>query len=50
LETLLLLTVNLVRGLALDAMIGGDATRRTALLAEWKSMVLERYRRSVGRR
>ncbi len=50
LETLLLLTVNLVRGLALDAMIGGDATRRTALLAEWKSMVLERYRRSAGMR
>jgi len=50
LETLLLLTVNLVRGLALDAMIGGDAKRRTALLAEWKSIVLEQYRKSVGRR
>ena len=43
LETLLLLTVNLVRGLALDAMIGGDARRRTALLAEWKTIVLEHY-------
>lgn len=42
-ETLLLLTVNLVRGLALDAMIGGDATRRTALLAEWKSLVLREF-------
>lgn len=39
LETMLLLTVNLIRGLALDAMIGGDAARRTALLAEWKSQV-----------
>ncbi|MPZ85058.1 MAG: TetR family transcriptional regulator [Actinophytocola sp.] len=44
LQTLLLLTVNLVRGLALDAMIGGDAARRTALLAEWKTLVLARYR------
>ncbi len=50
LETLLLLTVNLVRGLALDAMIGGDAARRTALLAEWKRLVLAQYAESVGRR
>ncbi len=42
LQTLLLLTVNLFRGLALDAMIGGDPARRTALLAEWKSLVLDR--------
>lgn len=42
LETVLLLTVNLFRGLALDAMIGGDAGRRAALLAEWKSRVLRR--------
>jgi AcrR family transcriptional regulator len=42
LETVLLLTVNLFRGLALDAMIGGDAGRRATLLAEWKSMVLGR--------
>lgn len=39
LETMLLLTVNLIRGLALDAMIGGDSARRTALLAEWKALV-----------
>lgn len=45
LETLLLLTVNLFRGLAVDAMIGGDVTRRTALLAEWKALALEQYRR-----
>lgn len=44
LETLLLLTVNLFRGLALDAMIGGDPARRAALLAEWKSIALARYR------
>jgi AcrR family transcriptional regulator len=42
LKTLVLLTVNLVRGLALDAMIGGDERRRSALLAEWKSLVAER--------
>jgi AcrR family transcriptional regulator len=42
-ETLLLLTVNLVRGLALDAMIGGDATRRATLLTEWKSLVLGQF-------
>ena len=40
LRTVLLLTVNLFRGLALDAMIGGDPQRRDALLAEWKSLVL----------
>ncbi|GAB3459325.1 TetR/AcrR family transcriptional regulator [Actinophytocola sediminis] len=40
LETVLLLTVHLFRGLALDAMIGGDPGRRTALIAEWKSRVL----------
>jgi AcrR family transcriptional regulator len=44
-ETLLLLTVNLVRGLALDAMIGGDATRRATLLAEWKALVLDQFGR-----
>lgn len=32
------LTVNLTRGLALDAMIGGDAGRRERLLDEWKRM------------
>jgi AcrR family transcriptional regulator len=40
LQTVLLLTVNLFRGLALDAMIGGDPARRDTLLAEWKSLVL----------
>lgn len=50
LETLLLLTVNLVRGLALDAMIGGDESRRSTLLAEWKSMVREQYTRLAGER
>jgi AcrR family transcriptional regulator len=40
LRTALLLTVNLFRGLALDAMIGGDPARRSALLAEWKTLVL----------
>jgi AcrR family transcriptional regulator len=44
LERLLLLSVNLTRGLALDAMIGGDPDRRHALLDEWKAMVLEHYR------
>jgi AcrR family transcriptional regulator len=39
LTTVVLLTVNLVRGLALDAMIGGDEHRRAALLAEWKTLV-----------
>lgn len=41
LKTLVLLTVNMVRGLALDAMIGGDDRRRAALLAEWKRLVAE---------
>jgi AcrR family transcriptional regulator len=48
LETLLLLTVNLVRGLALDAMMGGDAKRRAALLADWKTLVLDQYRKAAG--
>ncbi|MBM7775684.1 AcrR family transcriptional regulator [Actinokineospora baliensis] len=43
LETVLLLSVNLVRGLALDAMIGGDAGRRSRLLEEWKATALARY-------
>ncbi|WP_018681108.1 TetR/AcrR family transcriptional regulator [Actinokineospora enzanensis] len=42
-ETVLLLSVNFVRGLALDAMIGGGAERRTRLLDEWKATVLSRY-------
>lgn len=35
-ETLYWLTVNLIRGLALDASIGGDPARRAHLLKEWK--------------
>lgn len=45
LKTLVLLTVNLVRGLALDAMIGGDERRRTALLGEWKTLVADHFGR-----
>ena len=44
-ETLMLLSVNLVRGLALDAMMGGGAERRTRLLDEWKSTMLDRLHR-----
>ncbi|HYQ67935.1 TetR/AcrR family transcriptional regulator [Actinophytocola sp.] len=43
LKTLVLLTVNLVRGLALDAMIGGDEGRRALLLSEWKSLVVAQF-------
>jgi AcrR family transcriptional regulator len=43
LETLFWLTVNVTRGLALDAMIGGDPARRTRLLAEWKSIATSVY-------
>ncbi|MCR3718487.1 MULTISPECIES: TetR/AcrR family transcriptional regulator [Prauserella salsuginis group] len=35
-QTLFWLTVNLTRGLALDAELGGDPRRREQLLAEWK--------------
>jgi AcrR family transcriptional regulator len=41
LERLLMLTVNVIRGLALDAMMGGDPKRRSALLGEWKRVVVE---------
>lgn len=40
-DTMLLLTVNLTRGLALDAMIGGDPARRERLLSAWKSLVTD---------
>jgi AcrR family transcriptional regulator len=40
-STLFWLTVNLVRGLALDAMIGGDPRRRKQLLGEWKAIAVE---------
>ncbi|MBA0124925.1 TetR/AcrR family transcriptional regulator [Haloechinothrix sp. YIM 98757] len=39
-ETLFWLTVNLIRGLALDAEIGGDAVRRKQLLEEWKRILV----------
>lgn len=41
LETLFWLTVNLTRGLAMDAMIGGDPGRREHLLNEWKRIATE---------
>jgi AcrR family transcriptional regulator len=40
-DTLFWLTLNLTRGLAMDAMIGGDPTRRTHLLDEWKRIATE---------
>jgi AcrR family transcriptional regulator len=43
LETLFWLTVNVTRGLALDAMIGGDPARRARLLDEWKSIATSVY-------
>lgn len=48
LEKLLLLSVNLTRGLALDAMLGGDPGRRSALLDEWKTIMLDHYRSATG--
>ncbi|ALG12750.1 TetR/AcrR family transcriptional regulator [Kibdelosporangium phytohabitans] len=48
LETLYWLTVNLTRGLALDAMIGGDPARRARLLDEWKAIAAAAYH-DVGR-
>jgi AcrR family transcriptional regulator len=48
LETLFWLTLNVTRGLALDAMIGGDAARRARLLAEWKAMAVRFYLESGG--
>jgi AcrR family transcriptional regulator len=43
LETLFWLTVNVTRGLALDAMIGGDPARRARLLDEWKQIATGIY-------
>jgi AcrR family transcriptional regulator len=40
-DTLFWLTLNLVRGLAMDAMIGGDPVRRDHLLAEWQRIATE---------
>lgn len=42
-ETLFWLTVNLIRGLALDAELGGDPKRRGQLLDEWKRIAVESY-------
>ncbi|SDZ06394.1 DNA-binding transcriptional regulator, AcrR family [Amycolatopsis xylanica] len=39
-ETLFWLTVNLTRGLALDAELGGDPKRRRQLLDEWKRIAV----------
>jgi hypothetical protein len=43
LETLFWLTLNVTRGLALDAMIGGDEHRRARLLREWKTIATRLY-------
>lgn len=40
-DTLVLLTINLTRGLALDAMLGGDPARREKLLGEWKRIAVQ---------
>ncbi|HKS48600.1 MAG TPA: TetR/AcrR family transcriptional regulator [Amycolatopsis sp.] len=40
-ETLFWLTVNLTRGLALDAELGGAPARRKQLLEEWKRIATE---------
>jgi AcrR family transcriptional regulator len=42
-ETLFWLTVNLIRGLAVDAEIGGDPARRAQLLDEWKRIAVAVY-------
>lgn len=42
-DTMVLLTINLTRGLALDAMLGGDASRREKLLQEWKRMAVREF-------
>ncbi|MET9267970.1 TetR/AcrR family transcriptional regulator [Amycolatopsis sp. NPDC004079] len=42
-EMLFWLTVNLTRGLALDAELGGDPRRRRQLLEEWKRIAVLLY-------
>ncbi|GAB2749670.1 TetR/AcrR family transcriptional regulator [Amycolatopsis magusensis] len=42
-EVLFWLTVNLTRGLALDAELGGDPKRRKQLLDEWKRIAVVLY-------
>ncbi len=41
LDMLYWLTVNLTRGLAMDAMIGGDPLRRSQILDEWKRIATD---------
>ncbi|HEY0803674.1 MAG TPA: TetR family transcriptional regulator [Pseudonocardiaceae bacterium] len=41
LDMLYWLTVNLTRGLAMDAMIGGDPLRRNQILDEWKRIATD---------
>lgn len=47
-ETLFWLTVNLTRGLALDAELGGDPKRRQRLLEEWKRIAVQLYPDGTG--
>jgi AcrR family transcriptional regulator len=49
-EILFWLTVNLTRGLALDAELGGDPKRRKQLLDEWKKMAVEFAKNSPDER
>nr|WP_130346996.1 TetR/AcrR family transcriptional regulator [Herbihabitans rhizosphaerae] len=42
-DTVYWMTINLIRGLALDAMIGGDPRRHATLLNEWKRIVKTIY-------
>lgn len=37
------LTVNLIRGLAMEKMLGGDPARRKQLLEEWKTIAMRTY-------
>lgn len=47
-DTLFWLTINLTRGLALDAMIGGDASHREHLLDEWKRIATDLLKGKPG--
>lgn len=42
-QTLFWLTVNLTRGFALDAELGGDPRRREQLLEEWKRIAVHHF-------
>jgi AcrR family transcriptional regulator len=48
-ETLFWLTVNLTRGLALDAELGGDPKRRKQLLEEWKRIAVEFFKNAPNK-